>query len=109
MSKFMINIIISLVLIAVICIGVFLYFHPTHYAYNDRFILGNTQENIVARYGQFYTVFRNADGEVACGCYMIHDDTPEWIMGYDNSLWYEIRFENGVAVEVRLREGWIGG
>ena len=41
--------------------------------------------------------------------YMIRDDTPEWIMGYDNSLWYEIYFEDGVAVEVALRKGYLGG
>ena len=44
-----------------------------------------------------------------CGVNMIRDNTPEWIMSYDYSLWYEIYFENGVAVEVKLRKGYIGG
>lgn len=40
---------------------------------------------------------------------MIRENTPELIMSYDNSLWYEIYFENGVAVKVNLLEGWYGG
>lgn len=40
---------------------------------------------------------------------MIRDNTSELIMSYDNSLWYEIYFENGVAAEVKLREGYVGG
>ena len=41
--------------------------------------------------------------------YQIRDNTPEFIMSYDNSLWYEIYFQDGVAVKVALREGYIGG
>ena len=40
---------------------------------------------------------------------MIRDNTPELIMSYDNSLWYKIYFEDGKAVRVNLREGYIGG
>ena len=90
-------------LLIAIGIGAFWYCHPTHFAYNDRFVLGSTKAQIKARYGTFY-----AEGTDVC-TYMIRDDTPEWIMGYDNSLWYEIYFEDGVAVEVALRKGYIGG
>ena len=98
-----------LILIIAAFIGVFKYYHPTHFAYNDRFIIGNTQEKIVEKYGEFDGTRTNNDGAITWGVYMIRDNTPELIMGYDNSLWYEIYFEEGVAVKVKLREGYIGG
>jgi hypothetical protein len=82
---------------------------PTHFLFDDRFVLGSTQEQIVEKYGAFNSVMQNENGDLVRGAYMIHDDTPEWIMSYDDSLWYDVYFENGVAVEVRLREGYIGG
>ena len=101
--------VICAVVILALSIGIFWYYHPTHYKYNDRFIIGSTAEEIIQEYGQFSRVFRNRAGEMYCGIYMVRDDTPEMIMGYDNSLWYEIYFENGIAVRVRLQEGWYGG
>ena len=99
----------SCIIIIVAFVGIFKYYHPTHYAYNDRFIIGNTQEKIMEKYGGFKETRKNKDGEIIYGVYMIRDNTPEWIMGYDDSLWYEIYFEKGVAVDVKLREGYIGG
>ena len=87
----------------------FWYYHPTHYRYNDRFIIGATEEKIAEKYGEFSRVFRNEEGAICRGIYMVRDNTPELIMSYDNSLWYEIYFENGIAVSVRLQEGWYGG
>ena len=89
--------------VIVACIGVFWYFHPTHYTYHDRFVLGSTKAQIEARYGIFYN-----EGPRVC-TYMIRDDTPDLVMGYDDSLWYEIYFEDGVAVKVNLRKGYLGG
>lgn len=109
MKKKIIIILSSVVLLVVAFICVFKYYHPTHFAYNDRFIIGNTQEKIEEKYGEFYNIHKNDNGEITCGTYMIRDNTPEWIMGYDDSLWYEIYFEDGVAVKVQLREGYIGG
>ena len=43
-------ILVSVVLIVVAFICVYKYYHPTHFAYNDRFIVGNTQEKIVEKY-----------------------------------------------------------
>ena len=109
MKKKMMVILGSFVLAVVAFICVFKYYHPTHFVYNDRFIIGNTQERIVEKYGDFYGTDKNIDGEIICGIYKIRDNTPELIMSYDNSLWYEIYFENGVAVKVKLRVGYIGG
>ena len=106
------KILISVICVAVILalsIGVFCYFHPTHYKFNDRFIIGKTEEDIVERYGEFTKSHRDESGEIEYGTYMIRDNTPELIMSYDNSLWYEIYFKDGIAAEVRLQEGLYGG
>ena len=91
------------VIVLLLVVGAYWYFHPTHVSYNDRFVLGSTKAQIEEKYGVFYH-----DGANVC-TYMIRDNTPEWIMGYDNSLWYEIYFEHGIAVEVKLRKGYLGG
>jgi len=109
MKKKIIIILASVILIVATFICVFKYYHPTHFAYNDRFIIGNTQEKIVGKYGEFYGTHKNNDGEITCGIYKIRDNTPELIMSYDNSLWYEIYFKDGIAFKVELREGYIGG
>ncbi len=100
---------ICIVVVLVLSIGIFRHYHPTYYKFNDRFILGNTEENIVEKYGVFSKTHCNKAGEMTCGVYMIRDNTPELIMSYDDSLWYEIYFENGIAVKVRLQEGSYGG
>jgi len=100
---------IAAVFLFLLLIGAFWYTHPTHFSYNDRFVIGNTQERIVEKYGEFDRLHRNGAGEVTCGIYMIRDNTPELVMSYDDSLWYEIDFEDGIAVKVRLRKGVLGG
>lgn len=100
---------IFIALIFAISLCIFRYYHPTHFMYNDRFVIGNTQENIVERYGNFYDICQGREGETFCGIYMIHGNTPEMMMSYDDSVWYEIYFENNIAVEVKLRKGYIGG
>ena len=96
-------------IVLALSVVVFRYYHPTHYKFNDRFIIGNTEENIVEKYGAFSKKRCNVSDKNFCGVYMIRDNTPELIMSYDNSLWYEIYFENGIAVSIRLQEGWYGG
>lgn len=91
-----------------IFIGIYAYTHPTHFAYNDKLVIGSTEEEIVNKYGEFYGS-RYDEGVITHATYKIRDNTPEWFMSYDNSLWYEIYFENGIAVRVKLREGYIGG
>lgn len=109
MKKKIIIISVSFIFIAVASLCVFKYYHPTHFGYNDRFIIGNTKENIEEKYGEFYSLHKNNNGEITCGVYMIHGNTPELLMSYDDSLFYEVYFEQGVAVEVKLREGRAGG
>lgn len=107
-KKIIISSICAVVVLA-LSIGIYWYDHPTHYKFNDRFIVGNTEEKIIEKYGEFSKERRNDDGEIQYATYMVRDNTPDLIMSYDNSLWYEIYFENGIAVQVRLQEGWYGG
>ena len=109
MKKKIIICTISALAIASVLIGAFVYYHPTHFKFNDRFILGNSSDEIVEKYGEYYQTRLNEKGEIACGIYMLRDNTPELVMSYDDSLWYEIYFENGIAVSVKLREGRYGG
>ena len=109
MKKKVFTISLCTILILALAIGVFWYYHPTYYQFNDRFVLGSTAEEITEKYGEFFVVRRNEAGEMFCGVYKIRDNTPELVMSYDDSLWYEIYFENGIAVSVRLQEGWYGG
>ncbi len=95
--------ILSVLLIVVVTVGVFLYSHPTHYSFNDRFVIGTPIQKVIDRYGEPYRITENTV------TYMIRDNTPEWIMSYDNSLWYVIEVDEDVAVNVYLREGYMGG
>ena len=96
-------------MVLALTVGVYWYFHPTHYKFNDRAILGSTEGEILAKYDAFSKEARDADGNIQYAAYQLRENTPELIMSYDNSLWYEIYFENGVAVKVRLQKGWYGG
>ena len=91
------------VFIIAFCGGIFWYHHPTHYKFNDRFIIGSTKQEITERYGEPYST------EESKMTYIIRDNTPELIMSYDDSLWYEIYFEDGIAENIKLREGYNGG
>ncbi len=86
-----------------IFVGVFWYHHPTYYRFNDRYIIDNTKDHIIEKYGEPHSA-----GEKTI-TYMIRDNTPDLIMSYDNSLWYVIDFEDDVAVNVYLRKGYVGG
>ena len=50
MKKKIFIILASCILMVVVSICIFKYYHPTHFAYNDRFIIGNTQEKIVEKF-----------------------------------------------------------
>jgi len=109
MNKKVILILVAILLLAVVSISIFRYYHPTYFTFNDRFVIGSTEAQIVERYGAFYARHENESGELIRATYMIHDNTPELIMSYDDSLWYDIYFEEEIAVRVELREGRPGG
>ena len=108
MKRIVIGFLAALCLL-LLCCGILRYFHPTHISFNDRFILGNTVSEIVERYGEFDRTYEDKSFRLVKAEYMIRDNTPELIMSYDNSLWYEIYFQDSAAVKVSLREGYPGG
>lgn len=103
------SVIASTVLIVVTSVILFNHTYPTHYPYKDREIIGSTPEEIEAKYGEFWSQSMDDSGTVTFAKYMIQENTPEWIMSYDNSIWYHIYFEDGVAVSIRLQKGRPGG
>jgi hypothetical protein len=80
----------------IVVVGSFWYCHPTHYRYNDRFIIGSTIEQIEEKYGEMYRWY-NPDEELEpIGLYHVKK------VNYDLHRFYEIFFENGIAVKVEL-------
>lgn len=101
--------ILAVIIAAVICVQIFFYYHPTHYKFNDRFILGNTRENIEEKYGKL-ELYANSGEYAMVGRYLAEkgypDITLESFLGapmYDR--YYSIYFdENGIAQKVELIE-----
>ena len=86
---------------------IFKYSHPTHYKFNDRFIVGNTIENIEAEYGPLKSVGNTLDG-LKVGRYLAEKGTASFgaqAMGYsDVDVYYYIYFDSsGIAEKVRLK------
>ncbi len=102
------SVIASAVLIVVTAVSLFNYTYPTFYPYKDREIIGSTPEEIEAKYGEFWALYRNEENAPTLAKYMIREDAMDYL-GNDESLWYYIYFKDGVAVEVELQEGWPGG
>ena len=96
----------SVVLVVATAVGFFHYTYPTSYPYKDREIIGSTPEQIVEKYGEFSKYDYDEERQAGFVAYMIRKKTDP---SYDNSLWYEIHFKDGIAVSVRLQKGWHGG
>ena len=102
------SVIASTVLIVVTSVILFNHTYPTHYPYKDREIIGSTPEEIEAKYGEFWALYRNEENVPTFAEYMICEDATDFL-GNDESLWYHIYFKDGVAVSVRLQKGRPGG
>lgn len=81
----------------IIIIGIYVYFHPTHYKYNDRFVIGNTYEEIQDRYGVFsHVLYYYGNGKLSTGAYYVGER-------YDLPEFYIIEFdEDGIAYKVEV-------
>ncbi len=90
------KLLIVVIAVFVVAIGSFWYCHPTHYRYNDRFIIGSTIEQIEEKYGEMYRWYNPDDELEPIGLYHIKK------VNYDLHRFYHIRFENDIAVEVQL-------
>lgn len=103
------SVIASAVLIVVTAVSLWGYTYPTYYPYKDREIIGSTPEEIEDKYGEFWALYRDEENAPTFAKYMIRENTPDLIMSKDDSLWYHIYFKDGVAVKVKLQEGYPGG
>jgi hypothetical protein len=97
-------------LIIITTIGTYWYFHPTHYKYNDRFIIGKSISQIVKRYGEFDRVFYTDLSEtvIHSGLYLVKP-TVVGFMGTSWPEYYTIIFEDGKAIKVLIEIGGWGG
>ncbi|MBQ2241413.1 MAG: hypothetical protein II319_04670 [Clostridia bacterium] len=102
------SVIASALLIVVTAVSLFKYNYPTYYPYKDREIIGCTPEEIEAKYGEFWALYRNEENVPTAAEYMIREDYTDYL-GNDDSLSYYIVFKDGVAVRVRLQKGRPGG
>ena len=102
-----------------IAIAVFYYFHPTHYCYNDRFVIGSTVDEITERYGEFdkatfSEIHPNddptlGDMDVGCAGYLVREERIAGFLSSRDAQYYCIYFNQaGVATRVRIVDSWIG-
>ncbi len=111
-------IILAIVLIVFITVGVlwikhFRATHPTHYRFNDEFVIGSTADEIQDRYGDFDIYYEfdgpSTTGVSAVGIYQVSYKNNSWIF-YRTDEFYNIHFdENGIAIDIYFQEGWPGG
>ena len=91
--------------------GIFWYYHPTHYKYNDRFIVGSSIDQIIAKYGDFDKVFY-ADSEnktVNSAGYLVQPE-KKGFLGTSWEKYYMIVFDaTGKAINVSIEVGSWGG
>ena len=103
-------IICVIALVTVIIGGIYWYIHPTHYLYNDRWIIGRNVYQIKERYGEYDKHFDRTDGGFRKG-YCTKPETYDPLFG--DTIWaeyYLIDFdENGIAFNVKMEEGGWGG
>lgn len=105
MKKKIITFCICIFIVLVLLIGVYWCFHPTHYKFNDRFIIGNTKENIIEKYGEFDYSKYNENGNCLYAEYVASNyNHPKYLTGFIRK-WYVIKFENDIATNVEIREG----
>ncbi len=96
---------VCIFIVLVLSICVYWYFHPTHYKFNDRFIIGNLKDNIIEKYGEFDYSKYDESGDYLYAEYVAsHYSYPKYLPGLTRK-WYIIEFENDVAISVEIREG----
>jgi len=106
-KKLIITLAITLLLIG----GVFWYYHPTHYKYNDRFIIGSSIEEITSEYGDFDKVFyTDSDNETIRSAGYLVEDEKIGFFGTSPEKYYMILFDaTGNAIKVSVEVGSWGG
>ena len=97
--------ILVLILGIIVSGNVFRYYHPTHYKFNDKFVIDNTLENIEERYGPLEFQGYTTDG-LKVGRYLAEESSPKTdLFGHPSyDVWYCIYFnEDDIAQKVSLQ------
>lgn len=105
-KKTIIFIIIAVAVISAITfIGIYWHNHPTHYLYEDGWIIGKNASQIEQRYGAYDIDWQTTKG------YCVKSQSTDYFWG--DVLWpeyYMIHFdENGKAYKVEIEVGGWGG
>ncbi|NTW96673.1 MAG: hypothetical protein HGB31_08655 [Erysipelotrichaceae bacterium] len=97
-------------LILLIVGGFYWYDHPTHFKYNDRFIIGNQVSSIIDKYGKFDKIFYVEDSttEIYSAGYIVEDAKVSFF-GTSIEKYYMIYFKDGIAISVVIMIGGWGG
>lgn len=90
-------------------IGIYWYKHPTHYLYEDDWIIGKDADQIEQRYGSYDINWETIYGSLIKG-YCVKPSTTDW---WGDATWpeyYMIYFDkNGKAYKVDVVVGGWGG
>ncbi len=102
-KRTIIIIVTIIVVFAIGFVGIYWYNHPTHYLFEDRWIIGKDANKIEQRYGDFDKEIGDSKG------YCVEPAR----VGFFGTSWpkyYMIYFdENGVAYKVQVEDGGWGG
>lgn len=110
MKKKTLIVLVCIIAVLTAAVSAYAYRHPTHWRFNDSRIIGTTLDSITEAYGKYDRCIGKIGGEHFTVAYMVRANTPEILFdGYDNSRWYCIHFEDGIAQKVYIMDGWIGG
>ena len=102
----------AIILAIIIFAGIYWYIHPTHYLYNDRWIIGKNETQIIDRYGAFDKLVDISYNDKFERGYCVKNETRDmWFGDIIPPEYYMIYFdENGVAYDVGIEVEYpIGG
>ena len=90
-------VLLGLIALLIIAIVAFKYYRPTHFAFNDRFIIGNDYMSIQEKYGKFSRAEYSENGKIFRAAYFLRKKDLSF------SYFYIILFDdNGIAYEVKV-------
>lgn len=103
-------VIVVVIILAIVFIGVYRHNHPTHYLYNDNWIIGKSVYEIEQRYGSYDFNSETIHGTLLKG-YLVKRQSTDWWWG--DVIWpeyYMIYFdEDGKAYKVDIFVDGRGG
>ena len=96
----------AITLAIIIIVGIYWYMHPTHYLYNDRWIIGKNETQIIDRYGAFDKLVDISYNDKFERGYCVKNETRDmWFGSPIPAEYYVIYFdENGIAYDVGIEE-----